>query len=153
MRDSWVSTPDVSRMTYREQVTSGTKQGLARKSIERWCEYMLPFKQRAISASEVLHFELFMFCSSWGTFLRLNRLKVIKLLKTFSLWLRTVVNLETFFLLEKLLRELFNPPLESKSCWKIWHPHQTYYLAMEHIVQGRNPLWKSMVDIKKKKKG
>lgn len=52
----------------------------------------------------------------------------------------------------KLLRELFNPPLESKSCWKIWHPHQTHYLAMEQIVQGRNPLWKSMVDVKKKKK-
>ena len=39
----------------------------------------------AIATSEVLHFEFCMLHSSWGIFLRPNRLKVIKLLKTFSL--------------------------------------------------------------------
>lgn len=50
----------------------------------------------AISVSEGLLFGLFMLCSPWGRVLRLSRLKVTQVSKTFSLWLRTVVNLEIF---------------------------------------------------------
>lgn len=104
----------------------------------------------ALSVLEGLHFERFLLPSSWRTCFRPSGLKVIKLLNTLGLWLRTAVSLEFFFSF-KLLRELFNPPLESKSCRKTWHPHQTYHWAMEHMVHRRNLFWKSTVDIKKKK--
>lgn len=143
--DSWVSTLDISGwfIGNRWQIELSN---IWHRSPDKDSINVCFDANNTISISELLHFESFMLHCSWETFLRLSRLKVIKLLKTFSLWLRTVVNLEIFFSF-KLLRELFNPPLESKSCWKIWQPHQTCYLAREHVVRGRNLLWKSTADI------
>lgn len=108
-------------MIYGWQVTWRTKQSLASVT-DREDGHKLPCKLSQLCFREAKLWASLTLQPSRETFLGLNQLKTIKLLKPFNLWLRAVVSLELCFFSFKLLRELFNPPLESKRSWKLWHP-------------------------------